>query len=343
MTAPPRPAPAPAPARRPRPAPGKPTEAPEGPQGTEAAPVAPGPTEGNGEATEAKAKPTTVPPKIVKPKTIRNDHPLAPANMEDVARVLWFGDPGHGKTTAMCMLANVGKVVLLDSEQRLKRTALRRAGVNVDNIERHTDISYRALSDLFDELADRAEYDQTFVGILWDGLTELQRTLVANAVDAAVRKAERQGTVRDDFKTFMDDYGDTTEQFRRLLRKAMRIPVHIGVTCLSKRDKDENDAIRVTPQVTPAIGRDVNSAMDVITFLKVDEVDDRVVRTAMCQPLGRYDAKDTFGVLPRRLAEPTFPRILGYIREDLTPSSDEVQKETAQLLTQAAAKTTKGE
>lgn len=268
--------------------------------------------------------------------SITRDKP-EPSRVTEIVRTLWYGDSGVGKTTAMLTLANLGKVAVWDAERRLKRTALKRAGINVDNIERHADVSYHGMANILDRLDERAGNDPEFVGICFDGGTEMLRIMVQHLVDAGVVQANKKGFERSEWRTYVEDYGDVTEQFRRLLRKAMRVPVHFGMTTLSQRGEDENKRIRVSPQLTPAVARDVFSAMDVISFLRVDEVGDDVLRSGLFIPGGQHDAKDTFGVLPRRLANPTFERIIRYVNEELDPSSDPEQEQAAQAYAQARA------
>lgn len=258
-----------------------------------------------------------------------------PGEMEDLVRCLWYSDPGFGKTTAMATLANVGPVFFLDPEQRLKRTALRRRGINVDNILRITDCSYANLKTTFEKIGNEVADGTPIAGVLWDGVTEQQRVLTQQLVDQAVRTAEQKGMERSEIRTFQEDYGDTTEQFRRLLRTLVRIEVHVGVTALAKRDLDENDKMRVGPHMTPAFGRDLVAAMDEITYLQMEPIANQIERAGLFVPLGRYEAKDTFGVMPRRLVNPSFERILGYVSGTLTPKNDEEQKAARALRDEA--------
>lgn len=255
-----------------------------------------------------------------------------PANM-DIVRALWYGDPGVGKTTAMLTLANVGRIVVWDAERRLKQAALRRAGVNVDNIERLVDVSYQQMSDTLDDLQDRDD----IIGVCFDGATELVRVLVQHLVDEGVKVAFKKGYERAAWRTYVEDYGDVAEQFRRLMRKALRLPLHFGMTTLSQRTEDEEKRIHVSPLLTPAVARDVNSAMDVITFLRVDELNDTILRSGLFIPGGRHDTKDTFGLLPRRLANPTFERMLWYVSEAVNADIDLEQQEAAEAVARSIA------
>lgn len=252
-------------------------------------------------------------------------HPLDPTVMEDLVRAAWYGDPGYGKTSAMATLANVGPVVFLDPEQRLKRTALKRLGINVENIERITDCRYESLKRLFEAIGNRVSDGEHFAGVLWDANTEQQRVFTQELVDAAVKVAADKGYVRPEIRTQREDYGDATEEFRRLMRTLYRIHCHIGVTCLARRDKDEEEKIRVTLDLTNAFRRDFVAAMDIILYMQMEPVGNKIERAGLCVPLGRFEAKDTFSVLPRRLVNPTFERVLGYVNGSLTARNDSEQ------------------
>lgn len=257
---------------------------------------------------------------------------VVPAEPEfDIVRALWYGDPGVGKTTAMCTLANLGPIVLWDAENRMKPRALRRAGINIDNIERigPEQITYEGMKTTLDGLVER----DGLVGVCFDGGTEMLRLLVADAVDTGVIAASRKGFERAEWKTYVEDYGDVAEQFRRLLRRVMRLECHFGMTTAARRGEDEAKKLRLSPDLTAAIARDVYSAMDVITYVRVDDAGpDGTLRSGLVAPGSQFDAKDTFGVLPRRLANPTFERILAYVNEDLSRDTDPEQEAAAQAI-----------
>ena len=310
-------------------------------------PTPPPAAKGQGKATETPPVATEQQPQVVAPEDSAQPDPVvaeieqvmaaAPVvgipDDQDPIRALWYGDPGVGKTTSMLTLANLGPIVVWDAENRLKRSALRRAGVNVDNIERVTEISYTGINAKLDELQTRTD----LIGVCFDGATEMTRIMVQHLVDEGVRIAAKKGYERSEWKTYQDDYGDVTEQYRRIMRKAMRLPFHFGMTTLAARNEDTNKAVRIQPQLTPAIARDVNSAMDIVTYVRVDEVGDQILRSGLVAPGSQYDAKDTFGVLPRRLANPTFERIVRYVNEELTRDTDPEQEAAARTV---AANTT---
>lgn len=251
---------------------------------------------------------------------------------------LWYGDPGAGKTTDMLTLANHGIVVGFDPEKRLKKSALKRRGIDVANVQLHTGPhNYGSCRDYIAKVAERVENGEPIVGFAWDAITESQKLFLMASVDSGVKTAEAKGMERNEWRTFQEDYGDVAEQIRRLIRQIRDMPIHIGMTALAKRDQDEEGAVRVTASVTPALLKDVQAAMDFIIFKKVEEVAGTEEYFGVCRPTGKFDAKDAYGVLPRRLVDPTFERILGYVSEELTPKSDAVQRAAAERRRNGAA------
>lgn len=268
-----------------------------------------------------------------------------PENMEDLVRSLWYGDPGVGKTTCMVALARVGKVVVVDPEKRLKRSALRRAGIPVDNIHHHTDVSYDGMNGLADRLEKALERGKRYAGVCWDAATESQRLFIMQQVDSGVAEAASKGMERSSFRIYQDDYGDVGEMMRRVLRRFTALPLHLGMTALAKEDKDNNGAKTVTPSLTPAVWRDIAAAFDIIGHVTNEEVGNDIQRMSLTQPIGVFAAKETFGILPRRLVDPTFDRILAYVAEEIAVKTDPIQqaaiaarKSTAEAATPAQEK-----
>lgn len=248
----------------------------------------------------------------------------------DLVRALWYGDPGMGKTTDMMTLANHGIVVGFDPEKRLKKSALKRRGIKVENVDLQTGPhNYATCRDYIANVAKRIEDGEPIVAFAWDSITETQKLFLMAAVDSGVKTAEAKGMERNEWRTFQEDYGDVAEQIRRLIRQVRDLPVHFGMTGLAKRDQDEEGAVRVACSVTPALLKDVQAAMDFIVYKKMEEVVGAEEFFGICRPTGKFDAKDAFGVLPRRLVDPTFERILAYVNEEITPKTDAVQKAAA--------------
>jgi hypothetical protein len=238
---------------------------------------------------------------------------------------MYYSDPGKGKTTDMAHMAKLGKVIYVDAEKRLKAGPLRRMGVPLDNIEIHTEISYNNLLDLAVEIKGRLGDGEPIVGVVWDSATEIHRLLLENLVDRAVIQAGRAGKDREAWKTFQEDYGDMTEQMRRLIRRWRDLPVHFAMACLVKRDQDEDGNVRVSPALTPAVLRDYLGYMDIVIHKRLEMVGGVEEYSGLTKPVGRFEAKDAFGVLPRVMVNPSFDRLVAYVDGELTSAKDPIQ------------------
>lgn len=248
----------------------------------------------------------------------------------DILRAMWYGDAGKGKTFDLAHMANLGKIIYIDAEKRLKKGPLVRAGVKIENIEprfgnEDERLSYPTMLALSVEIQERLADGEVIVGTVWDSTTEIHRILVEDLVDQGVIKAERSGKDRDPWKTHLDDFGDMTEQMRRLIRRYRDLPIHLGMACLAKRDQDEEGGVRVSPAVTPAVARDFMGYMDVVIHKRMEVVGGDDEYSGLTRPIGRFEAKDSFGMLPRILVNPTFTRVLDYINGDLVREKDPIQ------------------
>ena len=164
------------------------------------------------------------------------------------------------------------------------------------------------------------------VAIVWDSATETARCLLQKLVDDGVRQAAEAGKERDPWATQLADYGSMTEQMRRLIRRFRDLPVHLLISCLPNRDTDEEGAVRVVPALTPAVLRDFLGYMDVVLHMRLWLIDGKEEYFGLTKHYGRWEAKDSSGVFPRILINPTFDRVLGYVNGTLTAEKDPVQK-----------------
>lgn len=252
------------------------------------------------------------------------------ATSTDLVRAMWTGDAGKGKTYDMAHMAKLGHVVIIDAEKRLKKGPLVRAGVPLENIEPRLctvdePLSYKSIMDLGEELRGRIMSGEEIYGVIWDSATEIHRVLLGDLVGRAVIQAERAGKERDEWKTYQEDYGDMTEQMRKIIRKYRDLPVHFAMSTLAKRDQDEEGGVRVSPALTPAVLRDYVGYMDIVINKRVEIVNGQDEYSGYTRPTGRFEAKDAFGVLPRILVNPTFDRVMGYVDGTLNRETDPIQ------------------
>ena len=249
-----------------------------------------------------------------------------------ILRVIYYGDPGVGKTTAAASMAELGKIIYIDAEEGLKGAALKRHGVPIENIEPHRDISYEALTKLASELPLRLNRKDPPIGLVWDSITASVGALLAELTTAAAERAKSKGIVRASYTAQQDDWGDVVAQVRELMRKFRSLPIHLVMTAHAKRGTDEDGRVRVGPATSPALQTDLMAYTDSVVMMRVEEIAGEPYRVGLCQPEGKYDAKDRIGLFPARLVEPTFPRMLAYVAGDLDRATDPVQTKVREAL-----------
>lgn len=274
------------------------------------------------------------------------------ADVDDFVNGLWLGNAKTGKTTAVAHMANLGRVAYINAEGGVKRGPLARMGVNVDNIitfpPKPEDLTYQYLEDLFWELKGELEDNPgSWAGVVWDSLTEIHIKLLEKVRDYQNAKAIAKGVSRtqgneagdilDAFFTDLSDYGVMTEQLRQLLRKYRDLPCHFAVTTLIRRDVDKNDGkVHYRPALTPALGKDLVGYVDIIGVTDVIELGSEVLYRALYRPIDMHEGGDRFGVLPRRLYDPTFDRVAAYVNGQLTVESDSIMAKVAKLAASVA-------
>lgn len=251
------------------------------------------------------------------------------ADENEWARVCLYGRFGTGKTTDLAYAANLGTVVHIDAEKRLKGGPLRRLGIPIDRIEAHRDITYEALGDLIADVAGRL-YDQpgSVAAFNMDSVTEITKLLVGQVLDKNVTKtlarAEKRGEEVEvnPYQIDLDYWGEMTEQMRRLLRHMRDLDCHLGFTAHERRDVDGDGEIVIGPATTPKVQEDLMGYVDIVGHTAMDGVH----YVARFNPGTKYQAKDTFGVLPDVMVNPTMSRIIAYVREELTVETDPMQQ-----------------
>lgn len=259
---------------------------------------------------------------------------------QEFARICLYGRYGTGKTTALAHAAHLGKVVHIDAEQRLKGGPLRRLGVPIENIEPVRGISYKALNDLCWDVRERLHDSPGSVAAVgFDSITEITKTLVGQVLDINTGKLQERANKRGEvleanpFQIDIDMWGEMTEQVRRLLRHYRDLPCHLVFTAHERRDTDGDGTVSYGPATTPAVQQDLMGYVDIVGHTYLDE--GRYM--ARFAPGTKYQAKDTFGVLPPIMAQPTVERIVAYVNEEITTDTDPIQMAWAEFDAQRKA------
>lgn len=274
----------------------------------------------NGKVEEKKEEPTTA-------------RALPFATLEEAPerlRVVYWGDPGSGKTSNALRATELGKVLVIDTERRLKRSALIRRGVDPAKVsiwpkpDDPEDITFANLSKLVRQIKRGFESDpDMFTTVVVDSVTELVGKLISDATD---NRNKVKGVV-DTFERFDQDFRDYNtagKMFRKLLRQLRDLPCHLVFTAHQRRDEDQ-DTKKVTygPAVSPVILVDLYGQMDTLLFTKKAEAGKPF--RALARGTSRYAVKDDSDTLPEVLAEPSIDRVHAYLFGGLTEDNDEVQ------------------
>lgn len=278
---------------------------------------------------------------------------LLSATMEDQATVLsllLYGPEGTGKTTDALRMTRLcddnQRVVLVDAEAGAKIKALSQRGIDVSKIvpwptkvvdgQRVPDpgkINYDGFMEL---LAEIEANPGVVIGSVWDSGTEITKRILDDVVLASTESDRKKGKARAPFQVNLEDHGVASSMLRDLLRRFRDLGVHLVITALERRDTDpDTGKVKYGPAMSPAMANDAAGLVDIVGYTMVEEVgpSGTEVRSARFVPIERRRAKDRYGLLPGKLADPYFDRILAYIEGDLTKDNDPVQARVRELAT----------
>lgn len=253
-------------------------------------------------------------------------------DIESFYRILYYGDPGLGKSTAIASAAKLGRLVYIDADSGLKPKALRRHGIPTQNIEPYYDITWEGLETLHRELLMRLSEGEKFM-LAWDTTTKTQDALLEPVVARSVARDERKGKDRTQFDIGLDDRGVVVAQMQKIMVRFHRLPCHLILGAHQRRDTDEDGRVRVNPAMSPSVITNFSGWMDCIIHMRTESFpDDETLADAeylefsgLTRPEGRFSAKDRFGILPKRMINPGFDRVVGYLDGEITRGKDPLQ------------------
>lgn len=259
-------------------------------------------------------------------------------DMAEYLNILYYGEPGSGKTSAAAGMARLGPVYLVDVESGAKARPLRRLGIPTKNIRPVQITGYQDLDRFYWHLKQELEDDPgSVVGVIFDSITEIHDQLIREQVDIRHAKAVRKVTNKNgellqavddnEFEVQLPERGIVTEQLRTLTRRFRDLPCHLAVVAGAKREVDPNgEGVVYLPLLPPKYGAQIRGFVDVVSYtLKVSEVEDASGYLGVFRDTGKYKGKDRLGAIPPVMANPSFDRLASVIFEEIDLSTDEDQ------------------
>lgn len=258
----------------------------------------------------------------------------------DFTNTLLYGREGSGKSTDLAMIANAaahlpkgkGKILIINAEGGLKKSALRKRGVNTDRIviwpdpKRHERATHQGLDRIHRKIkSDLAKDPDSWFAVGFDSATEIHQAILDSVQQKRVTAVMNRGQDVDPDFVDIADYGTMSKLFRDILRKFRDLPCHFVVTALERRDIDKDTGRpQYGPAVTPGLQTDLLGYVDFVLMCKAEDEDGPF--RALTRANSRYRAKDRFDILPKVMVDPTLDRIIAYVDGKLTPEDDPEQK-----------------
>ncbi len=223
----------------------------------------------------------------------------------DYIKAVVYGDHGVGKTSSLASLASQGRVVIVDTEDSVRRSALASIGIQVGNISLWPDWTYDGIQQLYVTVKAQLEEEPgSIYAVGIDTGTALSHYwLEASVKESLARPAmQKKHPDRPQWDVFKDDYGVLAQKMQAAItRQLYTLPCHVVIACHARRAENESGIVRVGPDLSPAVQQSILTYSDWVLQLTAEESGGEVVRWARSQPAGQVEAKDRFNVLPNRM------------------------------------------
>lgn len=195
-----------------------------------------------------------------------------------------------------------------------KYDAYRKSGDNANAVKMLDSI----WSQQSDEPRAKGQMPRIYRTVVIDSLTEVQRRSLDRIVDARTGQANpgsiTKGVKFENNRTTLQDYGDNTQQMRKLVRAFRDLDVNVIFTALETEVQDElTGKVLIRPALTDKLWQDVNGYVDIVARMFTATKDKQVERKIAFQPYGNYTAKDRTGALGMGMTDATVKQIVDKI------------------------------
>ena len=218
------------------------------------------------------------------------------AKNQATMNIIIYGAQGVGKTVLGGSAQDhpdLAPVLFVNIEGGLKSIAAR-GDIDAEDVG-----STAELEELFWKLANKDPEYAKYRTVVIDSVTELQtlnlEEIVAKAVASKTGKNANRTTADE---VWMDDYGKSTVQLKRLLRWFKDLPINVIITALPKKvypkgKKDEDkEPSEILPSLTSKLGDSLMGYVDYVWYMFSEEREnDEVIRYILTRDKGVYRAK----------------------------------------------------
>ena len=213
-------------------------------------------------------------------------------------KMLVYGPPGVGKTSLLATagLHKLTSPILLVNVEGGMLSVAESGALGLPEVPDVVDLeSFEHLDNIFWFLA-KGDHPYKSVGI--DSLSELQMVNLEGIVKKQLGLASGSGKSRkslDDI--WQDDYGTSTQQLRRIVRRFRDLPMHVLFSCHDGSSQDRDKVETVHPMLTPKLRAAVMGYMDIIGYMYMEaesnpDGGETLTRKLLCRPYGKWQAKD---------------------------------------------------